>query len=825
MILSVVSPVPARADVVWTNNGGTNEGRVDRNEETIDRNNNYVYLNNGCITENYGCVFANYNCVVENHGNSHDTGIDRNSGLVAENYGRIGSNLVFPSDISAAYNTWNKGIWKNKTDGVIEINGGAVGENHGTIDKNAGYIQNNLVFVGINRANGEVRNGDDGIVTNNFGTVTFAGANAVITNQYAGTVIGNAVSGAITNYFGGVVSGSSITVTNNFADITNDTHVAIQSAENQYRAVHFVAPEHSEVAYSSGFMTKTLMNEDGTNGDAVQYIKQGVNATITIAPEAGYTITRQRGSGRIETEDYAFDYEIGYSEYNVIAITISNYSGNSSSLSLADFGLAERMVAESSDDIHIFRWEKNDNGDYAPVEWTSDEDFRVEVSATDEYDLYLSFGVKNAWENTSGSYVLSRPGGIPDPSVDYLAPSPIASLSEDQAGMSAFVHICFNNAHIAEWAVSYSADSFRTTRTFTVAAKSVPAPDPDNDSPAQSGGQQTPTNNDVRTPSTDYSGSDSSSTKVTNPDGSTTTRTEVINQDGSKTVTERITEQNGNYSETITVSDAAGSVISKTIITVTHNGTATTTETKIYTAGGVTYTTATDYGDSEDHKFTESTYDDSGKLIEKHTDNRITKADGSVVEKLYNKDAEGKESYKATTAADGSYSGYHAVVDYASDTRTESTLDITADGAATISVLTELGDSSSEMSLSGTGSKVSLLKFATTEDTAVVPANVIAVDGKEYKINKIEAGAFAGSKATKLKLEGKATFKTLALEKSHISTLKVEKKAKVKFKKNCFKGCENMTIIVESKELVDTVKKQLKKSGAKNVKIKVSHSE
>lgn len=370
----------------------TNNGTVLNNYTQIDENKGSVNINHDSIDENYGAIEANAsNAQVNVNGRieaEDKVGTIRTSyGKVIENHGIIRDNTAEPTIANYSQYTsvnWDKGVITNASDGVIVENSGATYNNQGTINKNTGTVisvagsdaividnENYIDYVGnggtveLNGANAtiDVLN-NNGTVTNNFGEIICSDGGTII-NQYGGSVHSNSFVTEITNYFDGDLSvnpnnRNPVTVTNNFADVSEDTDEATAeiigaNGVNQYRSVSFVAAENSSVSYSDDFTERALLNSDGTRGDTKYYINvtgDNGSGTITIVAEQGYKVglnTNASANGTKQTDTYGFTYEL-VPDGNNYKLNITGYNGNSCELSADMFGLVVSAIQNVNPD-------------------------------------------------------------------------------------------------------------------------------------------------------------------------------------------------------------------------------------------------------------------------------------------------------------------------------------------------------------------------------------------------------------------------------------------------------------------------------------------
>lgn len=365
-------------------------------DATIDTNNGTVLNNYRHIGENYGTLGANDEDGQVNVNGRIDAEdkvgtIETSYGKVVENHGVITENAAEPTVANYASlvsDSWDRGVITNAPDGVIVENSGATYENQGTINKNTGFVtavtgtdavvvdnEGTITTVGMNNNNGGGKvelNGADatignlkrsGIVTNNFGTIANSDGGTII-NQYNGSVHGNSSVTKITNYFDGTLTklnnGSPITVTNNFADVTEETdevtaRIITADGVNQYRSVSFVAAENSSVSYNDDFTRKTLLKSDGTRGETKYYINVtggDGSGTITIVAEQGYKVglnANASANGTNQTDTYGFTYEL-VPDGNNYKLNITGYNGNSCELSADMFGLVVSAIQNVNPD-------------------------------------------------------------------------------------------------------------------------------------------------------------------------------------------------------------------------------------------------------------------------------------------------------------------------------------------------------------------------------------------------------------------------------------------------------------------------------------------
>ncbi len=346
--------------VVTTNNSGLDNGNAD--DGTGVRTNNGAVTtntNHGCIDINNGLVGLSYGKVGTNNGNelSEDgttvvKGIIQNDGSIDDNNGLVVNN-----------SHW---LTTNNTNGVVNTNYDTIDVNYGTIVENhEGGLIGDGNYGDITTNNGTV-NANKGVITNNFGDVVLARDDSdlalpIIVNQYDGAIGSDGtatVKGTITNFFGGEINGDCITVTNNFADVTDRmnerTQVTVAAdGVNQYRSVSFVADTHSSASYNDQFTEKTLMNADGTESDTKYYINvTGGNGqgTITIVAAQGYRVKKNGAdSGTIgdNTTAYGFTYSL-VPDGNNYKLNITGYNGNSCELTPAMFGLVMQAVQNTN---------------------------------------------------------------------------------------------------------------------------------------------------------------------------------------------------------------------------------------------------------------------------------------------------------------------------------------------------------------------------------------------------------------------------------------------------------------------------------------------
>ena len=379
--------------ITVTENGAESQypdATIDTNNGTVVDNYANIGVNNGDIDTNYGTVTSNGatgQVDVNGRIDAEDKvgTIESSSGIVAENHGVITENTAVPTVANytaIAGNSWDKGVITNASDGVIVENSGATHENQGTINKNTGFVsivtgsdaivldnEGTIKTVGSNTNNGGEKvelNGTDarigslkrsGTVTNNFGTIENSDGGTIV-NQYDGSVHSSSNVTEITNYFDGTLTklnnSSPITVTNNFADVTEETDevtagIITANGVNQYRSISFETFANSSVSYNDNLTEKILLNSDGTRGDTKYYVNiTGGNGsgTITIVAEQGYKVglnANASANGTNQTDTYGFTYELVPDGNNYI-LNITGYNGNSCMLSADMFGLVVSAI-------------------------------------------------------------------------------------------------------------------------------------------------------------------------------------------------------------------------------------------------------------------------------------------------------------------------------------------------------------------------------------------------------------------------------------------------------------------------------------------------
>ena len=204
-----------------------------------------------------------------------------------------------------------------------------------TMNKNEGSVEENY-----------------GEITNNFGSVGSAGGSIV--NQYGGNVNSNYQNTTITNYFDGDLStsnGGTFTITNNFADVDNNTPDPVKNAANQYRSVSFIGDEYSTTTYETGITPQVILNPSGddyTNYYVKLESNAGGSGSITISPNAGYEYTAEDvANGQLT--DNTFNYNLRKQPNGSYVLEISGVL-NSLDLHYEMFGLIAQAIQQSNPD-------------------------------------------------------------------------------------------------------------------------------------------------------------------------------------------------------------------------------------------------------------------------------------------------------------------------------------------------------------------------------------------------------------------------------------------------------------------------------------------
>ena len=316
LAVSMATPLVVYAETVQDNPVG---GEVDivPAGDTMEQNEGFVRENNGSIDYNTG----------------QSAVVDENAGYIAEvSYGATVNVNTIDGRIAGLRN----GSVVNENDGTIESVADR-GDGAGTITLNNGNVDHLY---------------NNGEITNNFGSVGSAGGSIV--NQYGGNVNSNYHNTTITNYFDGDLStsnGGAFTITNNFADVDNNTPDPVKNATNQYRSVSFVGDEYSTTTYGTGITQQVILNPSGddyTNYYVRLESNAGGSGTITISPNAGYEYTAADvANGQLT--DNTFNYNLRKQPNGSYVLEISGVL-NSLDLHYEMFGLIAQAIQQSNPD-------------------------------------------------------------------------------------------------------------------------------------------------------------------------------------------------------------------------------------------------------------------------------------------------------------------------------------------------------------------------------------------------------------------------------------------------------------------------------------------
>ncbi len=720
MLFATVEPAAVRAED-WRESSGTNDGRIDTNYGVIDENRGDVEYNRGTICDNRGLVHQNYELVTVNRGSvganegcvtTNYDDVARNERLVESNHGSIATNTHFACPFSldtmneGNASSWDEGVRVNETDGEIDANEGAVRINHGTIGKNMGFIQQNMGgTVTLNRADGIVyKTGAGGKVVNNFGTVENFTDVGTIENQYAGNVGDRyVISNTITNYFGGTIG--NISVTNNFADITDVVTGAAVTAPNQYRAVNFVA-DSMEISFGDGFTAKTLMNEDGSDGDTLHFIKLGDDAgsgtiTLTLADiyRNDHLIFKSgANSGTVTGDGYSFNYSLTYPDSTSVAISITGYAGNSCNLNPEMFGI---YVVDEDARLVVYRLNPSEDelSFDTFTEWNDLFDYSgglTEITLCFYYEyvplVNSDFTATVVSSDDANGQTLCELGELIDPVLTGTASEVAtgASIKVIPGGLANLV-----NSDTVYLKVDFNGATYY--RTLRVPFETTePGPQPGGGGSSGGGSSSGSDSNTVTTTNADGSKTTITTTKFA--DDSIETKKVTTRPDGSKIVDVLTEFPDGHYTQEIVTTYTDGTQ-DTTEIVFWNNSDYTSKNTEIKYADGKTVSKTENEYNNGDYDYRENVRQD-GKLIETHTHYSKTADDGTIKKKDYDKDADGKESFKGKAYADGSSDASHVVVDYAANTREETTTTKAVDGKEITTYICEAYRSSKDTDVS-----------------------------------------------------------------------------------------------------------------------------
>ncbi len=435
-------------------------------------------------------------------------------------------------------------------------------------------------------------------------------------------------------------------------------------------------------------------------------------------------------------------------------------------------------------------------------------------------DISLSEGAADV---VSGASILYIPEGI------------VQHASSDTVYLKA---VCDGTAHYREFKIPYTEPVNEPDPG--------PAPDPYIILP--------PTPADNR-PDGYYNEEDGSETTIIQDGDGTTIINVKKNTDGSIVTSTRNVYANEDYNETIEVRDSQGNLLEVTEIAVAHFSNRTETKEKTEYANGSEMVVHKTDKTNGSHSYAIYLYDENGKQVEKYADKKSINEDGSVTEKVYSKNADGKDSYKAVTAADGSYSGYHAAVDYESNTRVETTTDRGIDGSSITAISTgkyKEGRSREDLMFKSMtvktdmNGKTTLTDWQAKEDDKTVTAgeevqnllsslgddsgnitpdevavidSIVTADSTKIDIDTIGEGAFTGAGNKKIKviaINGKAKeVKKNAFKGTAVKVI-VADNGKLKFAKNALKtNKKTLKTIIFSNKMSDKDKKAVKADARK----------